>query len=274
MTMKNRLILFILTLDAISIKASPFLHTYSDNTLHTIKDGLFFSSTVCHKSSITHFAPPNRITKNNEENHLKQRPLFKTVLNNNYNSLNTSTHIKSTPEDSNCLNNFLLNFDFQVNFSSEMSNIDAAYRYSVFAISIIPMYRIQRFEIGAGVHAELGIYNAMRLPVRSTMTTKSLGIAVNYNRAISSHLNYIIISRLYLHDYKYKTTSTRVTEKNDDGFSCLIGGGLTFAGRLGSISPVIYMNAVSKNDITNPLSALLLHTGILVNFKYNLNYKP
>ena len=265
-------IIFII-LDTIAIKASPFLHKDSNYILLRTIDSPICTSIEKQEKKPSRFESPNRITTNSGENHLTNWHLNKISLYKNCKLLNNYSGIQRTQNDSNYLNKLLLTFDSKVNFETEASNSNNAYSYSMLSISIIPMYRIRRFEIGAGVQAELGINNSTRLQVTSTRQTKSLGLAINYNNFISPHLNYILISRLYTHDYKLKTTSNRVTLYSDNGYSCLIGAGLTFDGKLGSISPVLYMNAVSTNEITNPYSSLLLHTGFLVNIKYNLNLK-
>lgn len=271
--MMKRIILLSIIIEAIAIKASPFLHKDSNNILLGSKNSQICTCIEKQKTKLNLFEAINIVTKNSDENHLTNGPLIKKTLCKNCSLLNNYSGIKRAQDDSNYLNKFLLTFDSKAYFESEVSNANNAYRYSMLSISIIPMYRIRRFEVGAGVQAELGINSANPLQITTTRTTKSLGFAINYNNPISPHLKYILISRLYAHDYKYKVTSNRVTQYIDNGYSCLIGAGLTFAGKSGSVSPVIYMNGVSKNDITNPYSELLLSTGVLVNVKCNIRRK-
>lgn len=271
--MMKRITILSIIIEAIAIKASPFLHKDANIVLLGTKNSQICTCIEKKTTKVNRFEAINQITKYSEENHLTNGSIIKKYLYNNCDLINNFSGVERTQDDSSYLSKFLLTFDSKAYFESEVSNANNAYRYSMLSISIIPMYRIRRFDVGAGVQAELGTNSVNPLQITTTRTTKSLGLAINYNNLISPYFKYILVSRLYVSDYKYKVTSNRVAQHIDNGYSCLIGAGLTFAGNSGSISPVIYMNGVSKNDITNPYSELLLSTGVLVNVKFNIRRK-
>lgn len=155
-----------------------------------------------------------------------------------------------------------LNLDMKCFIKTEWIDINNQYYSEIeYSLAAMPMYRINNFEFGIPFRFEAIAAKLVPFQSKTYITLKSFGLSVNYHYGKQARVTYQVIARFYKNYYQYAST-----KEKDGAFSGLLGWGIVYKSRCGYVSPIVHLNAVTKNKIINTASDLLITSGFLINY--------
>lgn len=155
-----------------------------------------------------------------------------------------------------------LNLDMKCFIKTEWIDINTQYYREIqYSMAAMPMYRINKFEFGIPFRFEAIAAKLVPFQSKTYITLKSFGLSVNYHYGKQARVTYQVIARCYKNYYRYAPT-----EEKDGAYSGLFGWGIVYKSRFGFVSPIVHLNAVTKNRIINSASDILITSGFLINY--------